>query len=376
MNGDHKRGEPIFEYSFAAACRFLPPEEINEVREFGNGNINDTFLVTPRGRDAKRFVLQRVNTGVFRMPDLIMRNVGIVSAHVLKRLQQEPPAEGRRWEVPHILTARSGLDHWIDPEGSFWRAMSLVESACSHETVEDAGHAREVGWALGMFQSLISDLAVERLADTLEGFHIAPLYLAHYDQASALKCAGNSPEMDYAARFVSDRRPGVEILEDARAGGKLRLRPTHGDPKVNNIMMDVQTRQAVGMIDLDTVKPGLVHYDIGDCLRSACNTLGEETECWEAVRFETDLCRSILQGYLPLAKAFFTDNDYEYLFDAIRLIPFELGLRFFTDHLAGDIYFKTRYGGHNLLRALVQFKLTESIESQERAIRAFIREMR
>ncbi len=162
---------------------------------------------------------------------------------------------------------------------------------------------------------------------------------------------------------------GARALEKARAQGRLRLRPIHGDPKVNNVMLDTATGQAVGMVDLDTVKPGLVHYDIGDCLRSGCNPLGEETEDWEAVRFEPELCRAILAGYLSLARDFLTETDYAYLYDAIRLLAFELGLRFFTDYLAGNVYFKARHPEHNLVRALVQFKLTESIESQAAAIR-------
>ena len=138
----------------------------------------------------------------------------------------------------------------------------------------------------------------------------------------------------------------------------------HGDPKVNNVMLDTATGQAVGMVDLDTVKPGLVHYDIGDCLRSGCNPRGEETGDWEVVRFEPELCRAMLTGYLSLARDFLTETDYAYLYDAIRLLAFELGLRFFTDYLAGNVYFKARHPEHNLVRALVQFKLTESIESQ------------
>jgi len=168
----------------------------------------------------------------------------------------------------------------------------------------------------------------------------------------------------------------VGILENAREQGKLHLRPIHGDPKANNVLRDPDTGRAVGMVDLDTVKPGLVHYDIGDCLRSCCNPLGEETELWEDVRFDADLCRAVLQGYLSTARAFLSPADYEYLFDALRLLTFELGLRFFTDHLEGNVYFRTGREGHNLARALVQFRLTESIESQESAIRLIIRGLR
>ena len=177
-------------------------------------------------------------------------------------------------------------------------------------------------------------------------------------------------------QLVAERRAWADVLEDARAQGRLRLRPIHGDPKVNNVMLDTATGQAVALVDLDTVKPGLVHYDIGDCLRSGGNPRGEETGDWEEVRFDPELGRAILTGYLSQARDFLTENDYDYLYDAIRLLAFELGLRFFTDYLAGNVYFKARHPEHNLVRALVQFKLTESIESQAAAIRAIIRDLR
>lgn len=361
----------------AVAGRFMVRGKVVGIREYGNGNVNDTFLVTLDSAGGKRhFILQRISTQVFRQPELVMLNMRTVTEHIQGRLQHAPSSAGRRWEVPCVLPARDSRDYWVDPGGSFWRAISFIGASQSFDTVKDIEHAREVGYALGMFQSLISDLPAERLVDTLEGFHITPRYLRHYDEVLAKARAGKSPEVDYALRFVSDRRTLAHVLEDARARGKLCLRPIHGDPKVNNVMIDIATRQAVGIVDLDTVKPGLVHYDIGDCIRSGCNPLGEETERWEAVRFEPDLCRAILQGYLSLARSFLTENDHEYLSEAIRLIAFELGLRFFTDYLEGNIYFKARHKEHNLVRALVQFKLTESIESRQAAIRSIIREMR
>jgi Ser/Thr protein kinase RdoA (MazF antagonist) len=179
----------------------------------------------------------------------------------------------------------------------------------------------------------------------------------------------------YVLRLVSRHRDRAHILEQAKARGHLKLRPIHGDPKVNNVMLDAATGQAVSLVDLDTVKPGLLHYDIGDCLRSGCNPLGEETEQWEEVRFEPDLCRAVLEGYLSLARGFLTPSDYAYLYDAVSLIAFELGLRFFTDYLEGDVYFKASRPEHNLARALVQFKLAESIASQTAAVQALIQDL-
>jgi Ser/Thr protein kinase RdoA (MazF antagonist) len=366
----------IREDLFAVADRFKPRGQVVDVREYGSGNVNDTFLVTLDSVAGKRFVLQRINTQVFRRPELIMLNLRIITEHVRKRLPHSLLSNGRRWETPYVLFTRTAQDHWVDDKGSFWRAVSFIDGVESFDIIKDLDHAGEVGYALGVFHSLICDLPVEKLADTLEGFHITPLYLRHYDEILARHSPVNSPEAVHALRFVSRRSAWAHVLEEAKCRGILPIRPIHGDPKVNNVLMDIATHQAVSIVDLDTVKPGLIHYDIGDCLRSSCNPLGEETVRWESVRFEPDLCRAILQDYLWSTKDSLTPNEFEYMFDAVRLIAFELGLRFFTDYLEGNVYFKARHREHNLIRALVQFKLTESIESQETSIRAIIRSMR
>ena len=301
-----------FDILVAAADHFKPPGKVIAIREHGDGNVNDTFLVTLDAEGERHFILQRINTRVFRQPDLVMRNMRSVTEHVRRRLERSPLSPGRRWEVPRVLLAKDGRDRWIDPRGSFWRAISFVDASESFDKIKDMGHAREVGRALGMFQALISDLPVERLADTLEGFHITPRYLRHYDEVLEKNRPRKSPEVTYCLRFVSERRAWAHVLEYAKERGRLQLRPIHGDPKVSNVMIDTATREAVSIVDLDTVKPGLVHYDIGDCLRSCCNPVGEETERWGEVRFEADLCKAILERYLSLARDFLTDNDHEY----------------------------------------------------------------
>ena len=188
-----------------------------------------------------------------------------------------------------MLLAQDGQDHWLDTDGSFWRAISFIEGATSFDIIRDASHASEVGYALGTFHLLLSDLPPDRLADTLEGFHVTPVYLQHYEEVLAKYSAAESPELNYCMRFVNSRSAWAHVLENARATGKLFLRPVHGDPKVNNILMDSATMQAVSIVDLDTVKPGLVHYDIGDCLRSGCNPMGEEAGEWETARSMTPL---------------------------------------------------------------------------------------
>jgi len=353
------------------AKEFYARGQVVRVQEFGNGNINDTYLVTTDANEDRQFVLQRINTHVFHQPTLIMQNMRIFTEHMRQRVQNE----GHYWEMPRVIPAHDGQDFFIDPEGNFWRAISFVQGVRSFDTITDTDHAREVGHALGTFQHLISDLPIEKLADTLEGFHITPRYLQNFDKAFSHNGYRSGAEAKYCIDFIEQRRSFAYTLEHAIAQGKLQLRPVHGDPKVNNVMIEESTGRAISIVDLDTVKPGLIHYDIGDCMRSGCNPLGEETDRWEAVHFDLEIGAAILEGYLTQARNFLTTSDYEYLFDSIRLLAFELGIRFFADHLAGNVYFKVKHPEHNLQRALVQFKLTESIEAHEADIRNIIEKM-
>lgn len=378
-------GEPIVEPRVARiAAAFARDGTVETLRPLGNGNINTTYLV--EGGAFEPFVLQRLNTAVFPRPKLVMGNLLAIGTHVGGRLQREGlTADDHRWVLPRLLHTVSG-DPWLEEGGEFWRAISYVPHTTSLDALETPGQAREVGYGLGRFHELLHDLPLERLADTLEGFHITPAYLAHYRAI-----AGDTPEAPGGARrgaggdgereawahgFVAQREGWAGVLEGAKASGELPLRPIHGDPKVNNVLLDANSGRAVALVDLDTVKPGLVHYDIGDCLRSGCNPLGEETTALEKVSFDLTLCEALLEGYGAVAHQFLGAADHRYLYDAIRLLSFELGLRFFTDHLAGDVYFQTQRPGQNLDRALVQFRLTESIEAQEREIRGLLARLR
>ncbi len=346
--------------------------EVLDVQRYGSGNVNDTFLVTLDSGPYGKAILQRVNQQVFHRPELIILNMRAFMDYLRREMEQSAELPERRWETPDIIASKGGADYFVDAEQGFWRATTFVEGAQTYDTIQSYRHAAEVGYALGRFHRLLSALPVEKLYDTLEGFHITPRYLAHYDEVLARDGYKSSPEVRYALNFVAQRRGWASVLEDAVARRELTIRPIHGDPKVNNIMIDDITGQAVSMVDLDTVKPGLVHYDIGDCLRSCCNPLGEETCALDEVRFETDLCQTILEGYLSQAQPFLNRHDYEYLYAAVHLIAFELGLRFFTDYLEGNVYFRTQDAEHNLRRALVQFRLTESIERQADAIQMII----
>ena len=363
----------------AIADRFQIGGVITSITPLGEGNVNETYQVTCQEQVLqedilKRYVMQRINTAVFPRPELVMANIDVLANHLASRPFNED------WVTPTAIPIRIKNQNWLEQDGQVWRMLTFVENAQTLQTIGSSQEAHQVGRALGIFHNLLSGIPANALADTLPGFHITPGYFQSFqDVLAGVKDtlpSPISPELDACLGFVHQRAGRVDVLEAALARGELQIRPIHGDPKVNNVMLCSTTGRAMAMIDLDTIKPGLVHYDIGDCCRSGCNRQGEETEDLDAVMFDLDLCEALLEGYLLAAKETLNANDFNYIYEAIHLITFELGLRFLTDHLAGNIYFKVNRPGHNLQRAQVQFKLVESIEQQEKSLRAIVERLR
>jgi Ser/Thr protein kinase RdoA (MazF antagonist) len=287
---------------------------------------------------------------------------------LIQHLEQKSSAEVKL-KIPDILKTIFNRDFYQDERGDYWRAFDFIGNTESLETIDNISQAEQTGFALGHFHRLVSDLDPLTLHDTLPGFHIAPGYLSHYHQVLTKSPGQLTPESCYCAEFIAKFQHLTDGLETAKQQGLLSLRVIHGDPKLNNFLFDQHSKKIVSIIDLDTVKPGLVHYDIGDCLRSCCHIL-------ESNEFDLDICAAILRSYLTEAGAFFTDYDYQYLYAAILLIPFELGLRFYTDYLDGNRYFKVAEPEQNLLRAAGQFQLCENIMAQESAIKTLIEQLK
>ncbi|MGZ5607997.1 MAG: phosphotransferase enzyme family protein [Methylobacter sp.] len=323
-----------------------------QISPLGNGLINDTYRVSTA---SSAFVLQRINRTVFPSPEQIMANLTELNRHVAQKA-------GVKLQIPEILMTTDNLALYRDENGDCWRALSFIENTESIETIRTLSDAEQAGCALGCFHRLISDLDPSLLHDTLPGFHIAPGYLKRYRQVLQ-QPAGQLDR--YCAEFIDRFQAIADDLENAKQQNLLPLRVIHGDPKLNNFLFDRQSKKIVSIIDLDTVKPGLVHYDIGDCLRSCCYNA-------ETSGLNLDICAALLKSYLKEASAFFTEPDYHYLYPAIRLIPFELGIRFYTDYLEGNRYFKVTNPDQNLQRAIGQFRLCESIIAQEAAIKRLI----
>ena len=334
---------------------------ITNISPLGNGLINDTFLVTT---ESSHFVLQRINPNVFPEPKQIMDNLINLNRHI----KQKPNVE-LKLKIPDLLKTLTNQDFYQDQLGDCWRALSFIENTESLETLTHLSQAQQTGFALGHFHRLVNDLDPSLLHDTLPGFHITPGYLSHYQEILNQSPKQLEFEDLYCADFIDQHHHICNDLETAKQQGFLALRVIHGDPKLNNFLFNKQTKKIVSIIDLDTVKPGLLHYDIGDCLRSCCHIS-------ESNQFDLEICAAILKSYLSETCVFFSAYDYQYLFVAIRLIPFELGVRFYTDYLEGNRYFKVADPKQNLQRASAQFQLCQNIMAQKSAIKSLIEQLK
>ena len=332
------------------------------ISPLGNGLINDTYLVESC---SSSFILQRINPHVFHQPEQVMDNLVRLGRHI----RQKSP-DLVQLQIPAIILSRHGKTYYQDEENQIWRALQRIHPAESRNHIRNSAEAAQIGFALGHFHRLCDDLAPTMLHDTLPGFHITPGYLVQYQQLLSQSIGVTlDDEFRHCRDFIEAHQDDAHALGNAKNRGELPERVIHGDPKLNNFLFHPESHRIVSLIDLDTVKPGLVHYDIGDCLRSCCHDK-------ESNHFNLERCTIILQSYLQEAGEFFGASDYDYLYQAIWLIPFELGLRFFSDYLAGNRYFKISEPRQNLRRAMAQFALCEDIERQKATLQQCIAELR
>ncbi len=344
---------------------FSIPGTFIRTERFGSGLINDTYLCEFNDSGTQRkYILQRINTSVFKHPEQVMHNVEAVATHMAKRLRAEGIADPSAM-TPALVSTRSGQSFLRDDKDAYWRMFHFIESGRVYDIVTDAKHAYEVGRGLGRFQSLVSDLPPDALYDTLPGFHHTPIYLKEYNNAVNADAVARVPGAGTEIEFANERRAMASALTDLMDAGEIPVRVVHNDPKVNNVLIHSVTREAVCMLDLDTVKPGIVHFDFGDCVRSAANPAGEDAKDLASVAIDMALFEAVAGGYLREAGVFLTKKELATLPLSVKVITFELGLRFLADYLRGDTYFKIRYPTHNLHRARVQFRLLTSIESAE-----------
>lgn len=343
-----------------AACRFfLPAETTPSLVRLGKGNVNDTWLVTTGS--GEQWVLQRLRSAVFGDPRHVMHNLRLVVNHL--------SGTQNRFPLFSLCCNPDGKDTLLDTEHNCWRMLSYLEGTQTLETIDTLGQAHSIGEMLGRFHLMLSGIDQNTLTDPLPGFHIPSGYLTAYDRVMRPHPMKNQDEA-FCSAVIEAMRPRAVLMEDPSL--RVRQQVIHGDPKVANFLFSPDGKQAVSLIDLDTVKPGLLLHDLGDCLRSCCNPFGEATEEPAMVQFDTQRFHAVLEGYCQVAAHLLHQADRQHLVDAVHIISFELGLRFFTDHLSGNTYFRTKWPGHNLQRALVQFHLCNSVDRQRNQLNRMV----
>jgi aminoglycoside phosphotransferase (APT) family kinase protein len=326
---------------------------------YGSGHINDTYCATfyQAGVPA-RFILQRINHNIFKKPFALMENIQRVASHLAAKVEGEPDS-GRR--VLTLIPARDGRACHVDAEGNYWRTYRFIEGSRTLETVESTEQAYQAAKAFGHFQKLLVDLSAPRLHDTIPDFHNTPKRFAALQQAIAADVAGRAILAKTEIELALEHESITGVLLNAN----LPERVTHNDTKLNNVMIDNVTGEGICVIDLDTVMPGLAIYDFGDMARSATSPAKEDEQDLSRVTMQFPMFEALVRGYLASAGGFLTKAEKQYIAFSGKLITFEIGIRFLTDYLSGDKYFKVAREGHNLDRCRTQFKLIESMEQQE-----------
>ena len=355
---------------FAVTGDFLYGEELR------NGHINTTYRACYRTEDGHedRYILQRINDYVFKDPAQVMRNVEKVTRHITwKLLRRRRDAAG---QTLNLFPARGGRNYIVLPEeGGMWRCYNNIEGTHTYDVVENTRQAYQAGFAFGSFQDLICDMNPEDIRESIPDFHNTPKRYADLLKSVEADVKGRAANCQEELALLKSWEHRFSRITDMMASGEIPTRITHNDTKINNVMLDEETDDAVCVIDLDTVMPGSVLYDFGDMVRTATCMAQEDEEDLSKVRMEMPFFESLAEGYLDAAHGFLTQKEVEFMPFAGWLITTEIGIRFLTDYLDGDLYFRTEKPEHNLIRARNQFKLAQSIDSQIISMGKYVRRL-
>ena len=355
---------------FAVSGDFLYGEELR------NGHINTTYRACYRSEDGHedRYILQRINDYVFKDPAQVMRNVEKVTRHITwKLLRRRRDAAG---QTLNLFPARGGRNYIVLPEeGGMWRCYNNIEDTHTYDVVENTRQAYQAGYAFGSFQDLISDMNPEDIKESIPDFHNTPKRYAALLASAKADVKGRAANCQAELELLAGWADRYDRITNMLKSGELPTRITHNDTKINNVMLDSETDEAVCVIDLDTVMPGSVLYDFGDMVRTATCMASEDEEDLSKVKLEMPFFESLAEGYLDAAHNFLTQREVEYMPFAGWLITTEIGIRFLTDYLDGDLYFRTEKPEHNLIRARNQFKLAQSIDSQMISMGKYVRRL-
>ena len=351
----------------------FPATLLGAVR-YGSGHINDTFCLVCQPQEGKaiRFVLQGLSVAAFPRQDELMENFIGVTSHLRKKIEAAGGDVMR--ETLNLVNTRDGKPYYTDSTGKVWRLMPYVEgTVCLQKATPELFEAS--ARAFGRFQCLLNDYPAHTLHESIVNFHNTEDRFAKFLAALEADKLGRAKDVQAEVQFVLDRKADCSVALNALREGKLPLRVTHNDTKLNNVLIDEQTQEGICIIDLDTTMPGLSIYDFGDSIRFGANHSAEDEKDLTKVNFDIDLYRIYTRGFLEGAAGGLTEAELEYLPWGAKLMTLECGIRFLTDYLDGDNYFHIRYPEQNLDRTRTQFKLVSDMEQQWDEMHAIVREI-
>jgi hypothetical protein len=348
---------------------------------FGSGHINDTFAVRVRTASGapRRHILQRVNTRVFRDPVSLMRNIEAVTRHLSRAILRDGGDPLR--ETLTLIPTRDGTGaSFLEADASFgtgagfWRAYVFLEGMTGYDAIRSPADMKEAARAFGIFRRRLSDFPADTLHETIPGFHDTPRRLHAFERAVERDAAGRAGGVAQEVAFVRERAGTAGLVMDGLRSGRLPWTVTHNDTKINNVMLDDATGAGTCVIDLDTVMPGSCLFDFGDAIRFGANTAAEDETDLARVTVSLARFRAFAEGYLAASGDAMTRDERSLLAFSARLMTYECGVRFLTDFLEGDTYFRTHREGHNLDRARNQFHLVSEMEGNAEEMEWIVRE--
>ena len=328
---------------------------------YGSGHINDTFAVTyNQGGVYVRYVFQRINHRIFKNPPALMDNVDRVTSHQRRKLLVAGASATRR-ALEVVRTVDNQAFH-KDADGNFWRVYVFIERARTYDVIETPAQAYQAARSFGVFQQLVADLPGPRLHETIPDFHHTVKRFQALEKAIEADSQNRAKLVKKEIDFALERKKDAGHLIELGAAGKIPERITHNDTKLNNVMIDDETGEGICVIDLDTVMPGFSLYDFGDLVRTSTSFGAEDERDLSKVKFQEPMYKALLDGFLAGTDGVLNKTEVDLLLFGGKIMTFEVGIRFLTDFLSGDVYFKIHREGHNLDRCRTQLELVRQIE--------------
>ena len=347
-----------------AIANFNYTGRLKDRRPFGSGHINDTYLLTLELGDMGDMsaLLQRMNREIFTKPVELMENIVGVTSYLREKILENGGDPER--ETLNIIPAKDGKAYYVDSKGEYWRSYKFITDARCYDRVEKPEDFYESAVAFGNFQRLLAEYPAETLHETIKGFHDTQARFEVFKQAVTQDVCGRAASVGREIEFVLAHEETARVFGELQKKGQVPLRVTHNDTKLNNIMIDNTTRKGICVIDLDTVMPGLAMNDFGDSIRFGASTAAEDEKDLSKVSCSMELFEIYVKGFLQGCAGSLTPKEVELLPMGAKVMTYECGMRFLTDYLQGDHYFKIHREGHNLDRARTQFKLVEDMEAK------------